>query len=243
MKKPKSILLVLNYHHVSEIDVQKSLYDVSLSGLKDHLQVIADEGLSVSSLEDEASFEANAAFKVAISFDDGNTSDYDLVLPALQQHNFKASFFPISNYVNKAGRLSAAQLRDIAKQGHCIGSHGMTHEILTKAEPGVQLRELQESKRYLEEVLGKPVNSFAFPYGQYNDDLVARANTAGYKRLFTTGMRNNLLLEKSEVYFRWNVTFKTSLEQFRKVISSKGEVSPASELQNRLQQIIVKSSS
>jgi peptidoglycan/xylan/chitin deacetylase (PgdA/CDA1 family) len=243
MKKPKAILLVLNYHHVSEIDSPKSLYDVSLSDLRDQLQIIADEGLSVSSLDDEPSFETTDPFRIGISFDDGNASDYDLVLPALKQHNFKASFFPISNYVNKPGRLSAAQLCEIAGQGHCIGSHGMTHEILTKADPGVQMRELQESKRYFEEVLGKPVKSFAFPYGHFNDDLVARAKTAGYKHLFTTGMRINILNESAEIIYRWNVTCKTSLEQFRKVISSKGLVSPASELQNKLQQIIVKSSS
>ena len=144
--------------------------------------------------------------------------------------------------MNKPGRLSSAQLREIAGEGHCIGSHGMTHEILTKAEPGVQMRELQESKRYFEEVLGKPVNSFAFPYGHFNDELVVRARSVGYKQLFTTGMRTNILNESAEITYRWNVTCKTSLEQFRKVISSKGEVSPASELQNKLQQINVKSS-
>lgn len=242
MKQPKSILLVLNYHHVSVNDDQRSLYDVTLSGLKEHFQVIADEGIIVSSLEDANTFEPGATFKVALSFDDGNVSDYDLVLPALKAHNFKASFFPISNYINKPGRLNVAQLRDIANQGHCIGSHGMTHEILTKAEQSVQLRELKESKRYFEEILGNTVNSFAFPYGQYNDDLIERAKTAGYKRLFTTGMRSNALNESSDIIFRWNVTFKTSLDQFRKVISSKAEVSPASELQTRLQQIIAKSS-
>lgn len=214
---------------------------MSLSGLKEHFQVIADEGLSVTSLDDEADFEAKEGFKVAISFDDGNASDYNIVLPALKQHNFKASFFPLSNYINKPGRLTAEQVREIALQGHSIGSHGMTHEILTKADPAVQMRELQESKRYFEELLHKPVNSFAFPYGHFNDDLVARARTVGYKYLFTTGMRTNILTESSDVIYRWNVTCKTSLEQFRKVISSKGEVSPASELQSKLQQIIVKS--
>lgn len=240
MKAQKSTLLILNYHHVNKHDAQGSLYDVSLQQLLDHLKIIKENSVAVSSLANDETYLPSTDFKLALTFDDGNQSDYDLVAPILKEYNYSAAFFALGNYLNKPGRLTSLQLRELSEAGHCVGSHGLSHEILTKLSPEQQLHELKDSKEKMEEIIGKEVKGFAFPYGQSNAATISAAKTCGYTHLFSTGMRTNLLNAENEIFYRWNITSKTDPELFSNVISSKAEISPASELKTRLQKNAIK---
>jgi peptidoglycan/xylan/chitin deacetylase (PgdA/CDA1 family) len=66
-----------------------------------------------------------------------------------------------------------------------IGSHGYYHNDLSRISATDAKNELILSKQYLENITGKPVNSFAFPYGSYTRDVVAAAKDAGYSQLLT----------------------------------------------------------
>ena len=48
-----------------------------------------------------------------------------------------------------------------------VGAHSVTHPNLSKLTVASQLDEIQRSKAYLEEILDRPVTSFAYPYGCY----------------------------------------------------------------------------
>lgn len=232
-----STLLILNYHHVAEKNELKSLYDVSTAAFKEHLSILHNEGILPVDLEADSTYTGGQKFQLALSFDDGNVSDIETVAPLLSNYNFKAGFFPIIGQLNKPGRISENQLLYLVKAGHHIGSHGMSHEILTKT-PKQQLEfEFKNSKQLLEQMIEKPVHSFAFPYGQYNSNLLAEAQKAGYNRLYTTGLKFNQVNTDTKLFFRWNMNQKTSIEQFLSVVTSKGAISPSFELQNKLQQI------
>ena len=75
-----------------------------------------------------------------------------------------------------------------------IGSHGITHEILPALAAEEKKRELCESKRVLESIIGKPVEIFAYSHGQYDKEGLENAriykycmSTAGYPLNFITG--------------------------------------------------------
>ena len=75
-----------------------------------------------------------------------------------------------------------------------IGSHGITHEILPALAAEEKKRELCESKRVLESIIGKPVEIFAYSHGQYDKESLENAriykycmSTAGYPLNFITG--------------------------------------------------------
>ena len=53
-----------------------------------------------------------------------------------------------------------------------IGSHTLTHPILTTIPDNQLIREIQESRVRLEELTGKPVQSFCYPNGIYSEKVV-----------------------------------------------------------------------
>ena len=83
--------------------------------------------------------------------------------------------------------MSWAQVREMRATGHAIGSHTMSHRVLATLDPEVQAREIKDSKRNLEAVLGGDVASFAYPVGgpqHINHHSVALAREAGYAQAF-----------------------------------------------------------
>ena len=78
--------------------------------------------------------------------------------------------------------LNADEIRMLSEDGLVeIGAHGISHLVLGAQPPEVQWKEISESKQHLEDVLGRPVTSFSYPYGGPDDvseqtiDLVKEA--------------------------------------------------------------------
>ncbi len=66
-----------------------------------------------------------------------------------------------------------------------VGSHTVTHPVLSTLPGAAQRAEIRQSKAHLEEILGRPVTSFAYPYGSasdYTEETVAAIRQAGYLR-------------------------------------------------------------
>jgi peptidoglycan/xylan/chitin deacetylase (PgdA/CDA1 family) len=83
--------------------------------------------------------------------------------------------------------LNLEELKAISKHEFItIGSHTVTHPILDKCSKEVQEYELTESKKLLEEWLGKKIKYLSYPNGDFNDISIDIARRAGYKLCFTT---------------------------------------------------------
>lgn len=80
--------------------------------------------------------------------------------------------------------LSCEEIRQLADSGLVeIGAHTVTHPVLSSIPEAVQRDEIRNSKLQLEEILGKPVASFAYPYGEradYTDKTVGIVREAGF---------------------------------------------------------------
>ncbi len=83
--------------------------------------------------------------------------------------------------------LSAEDLRLLAQDKLVtIGSHTVNHEILTQVPFQEAEREIGESKRMLEEFVGRPIHHFSYPNGNYNDELAEQVRNYGYLSAVTT---------------------------------------------------------
>lgn len=67
-----------------------------------------------------------------------------------------------------------------------IGAHGYYHNDLAGIPVADAAKEMAQSKDYLEGLIGKPVESIAFPYGSYNPEVVKAAKACGYTQLLAT---------------------------------------------------------
>jgi len=81
--------------------------------------------------------------------------------------------------------LSVEEIRTLHRGGLVeIGAHTVSHPLLADLPVALQRREIFESKSHLEQILGHPVGSFAYPYGKPQDytaesvDLVRQAGFA-----------------------------------------------------------------
>jgi peptidoglycan/xylan/chitin deacetylase (PgdA/CDA1 family) len=140
--------------------------------------------------------------KVAIiTFDDGFSSVYENALPVLQEHGFTATNFFVPNQIGgrnewdiplgvlPAPCMSVSQMREWAALGHEVGAHTLDHVHLPDVAPDEAERQIAGSRDVLQDILGSPVTSFAYPYGHENAGLREMVQEAGFTHAVTTERR------------------------------------------------------
>ncbi len=127
---------------------------------------------------------------VIISFDDSWQDQVTYGVPLLEKYGFKATFFIIVGAVGEKFFMTWDDVQMLNSIGEEIGDHTFSHPFLTQLTTPRRLtrlnKELVGSKKILEAAVGHPVNTFAYPYGQYNDIVVAALKAAGYTSARTT---------------------------------------------------------
>lgn len=216
-------ILILTYHAV---DNRSSVTSVSPGLFRWQMESLADLGLrGINLAEAFRHFRQTGKFpesSVVLTFDDAYTCLLDPVFPLLQSLGFSATVFAIAGLIGldtaearlinadiKRDLLGWAQLETLLQSGFEIGSHGFSHARLTKL-PGEALeRELSESQRDLEDRLQTPVDSVAYPYGDF-DPTVRVAASKYYRYGCTTDLgrvgpdTDPLQLDRVDVYYLKN---------------------------------------
>lgn len=82
--------------------------------------------------------------------------------------------------------LSRDELRALDGGAVEVGAHTVSHPSLTKHPLDVQKQEIRESKRWLDDFLGRSVRAFAYPYGDYSRATAAVVEQAGFDLACTT---------------------------------------------------------
>ncbi len=86
--------------------------------------------------------------------------------------------------------LTSSQLREMARAGMTIGGHTVHHPILATLSDDQALAEMVNGRRRLEEIIGVPVDLFAYPNGKpdedYNAAHVRLAREAGFEAAVST---------------------------------------------------------
>ena len=124
-----------------------------------------------------------------ISFDDGNSSDVELGLPALLERGLQADFFVLASRLESKGSLDAEAVRELHRNGMTIGSHGMWHRPWRGMDPATSDAELVQARDRLAAVVGTGVDTAACPLGRYDRELLTRMHKLGYSRVFTSDRR------------------------------------------------------
>jgi peptidoglycan-N-acetylglucosamine deacetylase len=114
--------------------------------------------------------------EVALTFDDGPNDPYTLqLLDLLEQHQVRAIFFLVGNYV----RLRPGLVRAILEAGHLVGNHTMSHPSLMWERPSRVREELAGCSALLEDVTGQAVHYFRPPFGARRPDVLRAAVELG----------------------------------------------------------------
>lgn len=128
----------------------------------------------------------NGRDDVRITFDDGNASDVEYALPALQARGLRATFFVVAGALGQPGFLDEDQVRALAAAGMGIGCHGMRHRPWRRLGERALREELVDARELLEGVVGGPVAEAACPFGSYDRRVLAELRACGYRRVYTS---------------------------------------------------------
>lgn len=193
--KDEVFLPVLLYHNVeNEYLPGNEGADISAEMFEAHMQAILDRGYTPILIKDYYDHVMRGGDlpenPIAVTFDDGYLSNYEIAYPILKKLNIPATIFvvtstvgltPESGVVSKA-HFSWEQAREMQQSGIIdIYSHSHTHRnmsYLTIAE--LQL-ELRLSRYLIEKNIGKNCFVFAYPYGGYSASTAKMAKYAGYR--------------------------------------------------------------
>ena len=116
-----------------------------------------------------------------------------------------------------------AQIRELRSAGFSIASHGVTHRKLSKLTRPECVRELTDSKTWLEDVLGEEVRHFAAPGGYFNSQTTELAFREGYT-LFATCIEDMNCTDRlvlPGVLNRVNVRAHFSMDAFRSIVEGR----------------------
>lgn len=121
--------------------------------------------------------------KILASFDDGTVEDLR-VADLLNKYEIPAIFyFPVYPEVvnERHGRksLNNEQRHEVANLFE-IGSHTLTHPLLTRVATSLAAHEIEVSRKLLQEEFGQDINSFCYPRGYSNPELQMMVKLAGY---------------------------------------------------------------
>ncbi|MGM9926786.1 MAG: polysaccharide deacetylase family protein [Bacillus sp. (in: firmicutes)] len=222
---------ILIYHSIDEFKGHgsKELY-VTPENFEQQMIYLRDHGYTLLTFErwEEIDKVKNPIF---ITFDDGykNNLNAFTIFQKLRNENFTptGTMFVISEFIGRSNRLNKADLKMMAESGLVsIQSHTATHPDLTKTANIVY--ELKDSKDSIQQITGKTVIALAYPYGKFNDKVVAET-----KKYYQFGLTTTpeLYSEKgipNELYLlpRLYITYSTSLDEFAKIVQGKSQKQP-----------------
>jgi peptidoglycan/xylan/chitin deacetylase (PgdA/CDA1 family) len=193
---PKAIILM--YHNIDEPPKgarMPNLY-VTPGMFRFQMWYLQASGFRVVSIQDllaavdAGDIRHNMA---AITFDDGYTDFYFNAFPVLKHHGYPSTVYVVSGLVGKDNVWDAAseehlkrmmdwyQIDEVSKNNVQIGSHTKSHPPLTTLSADLLHDEVTGSKRELEERLGRRIDHFCYPYGDYDEHVREEVKKAGYR--------------------------------------------------------------
>ena len=154
-----------------------------------------------------------------LTFDDGFSSDVDIVLPLLKKYKISAIFFITTAFVGMPNYMTWEQIRYLSDCGMVIGSHSVNHSDMKSMTKSERITEFETSCSIIEAQISKKVKMFSFPYGRFNSSIANEAFEAGYEYCFTS--IPGVLNKNDKIIPRISLNGKTSKEEIFKLLDQK----------------------
>lgn len=170
---------VLCYHRIE--DGRNDEYTVSPAAFEAQMKILADSGyhsILPEQLYDYLVYNAELPDKpFLITYDDSRVEHHDIAASVMEKYGFHGTFFIMTITYNKKNYMTKDQIADLAKRGHTVGLHTWDHNMVTKYKtPEDWEKEIAQPKKELEQIVGKKVAYFAYPYGISNHDAAVQLN-------------------------------------------------------------------
>lgn len=181
-KKFSQNVSILMYHSVSKNSKFSTILVDKFERQMVFLKKNAYRVEKLSVLIDELKQQKKTSGSVALTFDDGYEDFYVNVYPILKRYNLPATVFVTTGYVGdymrvtddlKLAIVSKDQMIEMKKSGLIeFMPHTKNHPILTQLSLEEAIKEIEESRSDIRQILGFEGNIFAYPSGKYNAQIM-----------------------------------------------------------------------
>lgn len=187
-------LIALEYHDIVEAGrwddsgfpgASAATYKLAVADFASHVDAVRASGAAVAS--DLTTVPDAAGRIVAWTFDDGGIGYIQHAADRLEAAGWRGHVFMTTSQIDARGFLGAADLRDLHRRGHVIGTHSRSHLARLSRQPdSVISDEWRHSITDLEDVLGEAVRVGSVPGGFHSRRVAELAGAAGLSTLFTS---------------------------------------------------------
>lgn len=185
---------VLMYHSISTRDEPAPTdFVVSVRAFRAQLKHLQKRRYQTRNVDDVLAGKPATPDRPAVllTFDDGYLDNYTVALPLLLEHGFTATVFPVADFRRRENwwddpparglpLMEPRQMREMHAAGIAFGSHGLSHRAMSELSDEDLTRELIDSRHRLEDILGAPIRSLAYPYGLVSERVKRSVERAGY---------------------------------------------------------------
>ena len=121
---------------------------------------------------------------VMLTFDDTDLDQFTFAKPLLDKYNFKGVFFIMTVSLGRPRYMSKEQVKTLSDEGHSIGSHTWDHHNVKKYQGDDWKIQIEKPSRQLEEITGKRIQFFAYPFGLWNPQAIPELKKRGMVAAF-----------------------------------------------------------
>ncbi len=199
---------ILLFHHIavspvgSRYYVPPDTFDSELKLLHDWGYTTITTSMLVQAITHGASLPPHP---LLLTFDDGNEDNYTNAFPIMRKYGFTGVLYVVVQYTDTPNYLTTDQIREMADAGWEVGSHSETHRDLL-GDPEALRYEIVQSRKDLENMLGVPILTFAYPFGDEAIGAADYVQFAGYIAAmgatgysWNQGKGNLFLLQRCEI--------------------------------------------
>jgi len=183
---------VLCYHAIREIGPHDSsdqkAYSVTPENFELQIKSLAEEGYHSVTPDELKNFYTNHGIlpekPIMITFDDGRKDQVTIGAATLEKYHFKGVYFVMTVSLGKKHYMSRDDVKMLADHGHIIGCHTWDHHMVTKYQGNDWILQLTKPRKQLEAITNKPVTTFAYPFGVWNNAAADSLKTHGLTTAF-----------------------------------------------------------
>jgi len=188
---PGSVIVpILLYHHI-DASPSHSQYYISPEVFESQMKLLRNWGYETVTTEMLVQAINTGAdlppHPILITFDDGNLDNFTEAFPIMRKYGLDGVLYVVGNYIGAPGYMDAEQIKEMSRAGWEIGSHGMNHPDLAAIDSQTQNYEIFKSRTFLEDKLGLPILTFAYPFGISTCGVNDKVYTAGYIAAMSLG--------------------------------------------------------
>jgi peptidoglycan/xylan/chitin deacetylase (PgdA/CDA1 family) len=201
---------VVCYHQIRDWKATDSKnakdYIVQIAAFKEHIKMLADSGYHTILPDQLYAYLTTGAplpkKPIMLTFDDTDEDQFTIANPTLKKYGFKGVYFVMTVSIGRPHYMTAEMVKKLSDEGNVIASHTWDHHRVDKYSHNSELKiigkngkittrpvddwvtQIDKPTKKLEEITGKKIDYFAYPFGIWKKPVLPEIQKKGFKIAF-----------------------------------------------------------